>query len=178
MELYLELVKKALQNVESSYFELLTMGKPSVRVRERVFCYELYHQMRLLKFDGSVMLHAEIDKRGSPPFEDNPANPDFVFHVPGQMENNTLVMEVKGSLDIDGVCKDFQTLLDFTEKRAYRKGIFILYRHGFRELKSQIRDRFITEGLNNRPTMSNILVFTMPFPKHPCEVNQMSDLFD
>ncbi len=178
MELYLELVKKALQNVEQSYFKLPTIYQPGGIVRERVFCYELYHQMRLLGFDDSVRLHAEIDKRRNPHFKDNPANPDFVFHVPGQMERNTLVMEVKGKLGIRGIYKDFQTLLDFTEKRAYRKGIFILYNHDFWELKSRTMNRFIREGLNKRPTMPDILIFTMPFSKNPCEVNPMSDLFD
>ena len=44
----IDMIKSALRNIEMGYFNLVTTYEPSGIVRERVFCYELYHQIRLL----------------------------------------------------------------------------------------------------------------------------------
>jgi hypothetical protein len=45
---FMELVKSALRKVEPDFFKVKTTYNTEGIVRERVFCYELYHQMRLL----------------------------------------------------------------------------------------------------------------------------------
>ena len=48
LEEYIELIMRAFSRVEPAYYRLITTYKASGIVRERIFCYELYHQMRLL----------------------------------------------------------------------------------------------------------------------------------
>ena len=61
----LDLVRAGAENVKADYFRLTTTYDTSGIVRERVFCYELYHQMRLLMGEEvSLFLHGEIDKHG------------------------------------------------------------------------------------------------------------------
>ena len=46
---YVSLVVDALQNVDVEYFEIKQYGTENAKRRERVFCYELYHQMRKIQ---------------------------------------------------------------------------------------------------------------------------------
>lgn len=43
MDTYIQKITEALDNIEAPYFKLETTYEPSGIVRERVFCYELYH---------------------------------------------------------------------------------------------------------------------------------------
>jgi hypothetical protein len=61
---YIDLLKRALANIESDYFSVrAACPQLQIVIRERVFCYELYHQMRLLMTEDSQLLlrrvHAE-----------------------------------------------------------------------------------------------------------------------
>ena len=51
---YKDLVKKALSNVSQDYFNLKVTYDSLGIVRERIFCYELYHQLRLLEIFSSI----------------------------------------------------------------------------------------------------------------------------
>jgi hypothetical protein len=98
---YLELIKLALGHIDAGYFKLATTYESSGIVRERVFCYELYHQIRRnMDRHHGLSLNGDIDKRGHVDFKrEHRKNPDFVFHIPGEHAGNTLVVEVKGRLD-------------------------------------------------------------------------------
>ena len=70
--------------------------------RERIYCYELYHQLRT-RFTSSshpYVLHGEVDKRGhkfiTDHFHGKLVHPDFVVHAPGT-DSNLVVMEGKDS---------------------------------------------------------------------------------
>lgn len=134
----IDLIKAALQEIEAGYFNLLTTYEPSGIVRERVFCYELYHQIRLLMTaDFPISVNGEIDKRGHIDFrKEDRKNPDFVFHVPGTHAGNAIVIEVKGRLDYatNTILGDFETLLNFVNFYGYQSGIFILYNHSYADL--------------------------------------------
>jgi hypothetical protein len=139
-EKIIEMIQKSIGNIDSKYFKLETAYELNGIVRERVFCYELYHQIRKYQDNhdiNTITLNGEIDKRGNQNFEKSDRkNPDFVFHIPGQMEWNTSVIEVKGKLDdIEGIIKDFNTLTLFVNKYNYLFGIFILYNHSVDDLK-------------------------------------------
>jgi hypothetical protein len=133
-----DLIKTALSQVELDYFKLETNYEPPGIVRERVFCYELYHQLRngmATKLD--LTLNGEIDKSGHDDFaKKDQKNPDFVFHIPGTHTGNTLVIEVKGKLaPLDDIEKDFNTITTFIEKYTYKAGVFVLYNHSLESLK-------------------------------------------
>jgi len=123
----------ALALVKQEYFLIKTTYNEVGIVRERVFCYELYHQLRKQLGDElGVVLHGEIDKRGHPDYPkslqyNSQRNPDLIIHKPGRHDYNSLVCEVKGLIKPTGICKDFETLLDFVTFRDYRKGVFLLY---------------------------------------------------
>lgn len=131
----------------SSYLKLDVAYSNRPIKRERAFCYELYHQMRLLQdtpsdgFDGFT-IHGEIDKRGHRLFAPgDQKNPDFVFHVPGTMSNNLLAMEVKTRINIKGVTKDFVTLRTLLNgKYQYKYGVFLLINNDIPRLWSCCRD--------------------------------------
>ena len=80
-----------------NFSNLKTTYEPSGIVRERAFCYELYHQLRLVQGEEHILtLNGEIDKRGHMDYENiDKKNPDFVFHIPGEIHANTIVSRNK-----------------------------------------------------------------------------------
>lgn len=115
-------VKEAIEKIEKKFYNIISVNGRE-RIRERVFCYKLYHQLRLIKFD----IYGELDKSG---FYDVNITPDFLFHKQGSDENYC-IMEVKGEIRSKGICKDFSTLSKFLveqkEIKAYRLAIFLLF---------------------------------------------------
>jgi hypothetical protein len=132
-ELFIEHLCQAAARIAWQYFQLPVFGKEDPILRERVYCYELYHQLRiLLKEDGALagyLLSGETDKQGHRVIRQ--CAPDFVFHEPGRMEN-LAVVEVKPiSADIAGVRKDRETLEYFLSPEVgYQAGIELVYGDG------------------------------------------------
>lgn len=66
---FLELLKNAIKNVDVSYQSVHTAGLCSEEdfecARERVYCYELYHQLRLIIDEKLYDVNGEIDKKGT-----------------------------------------------------------------------------------------------------------------
>ena len=87
-----EALVQATQAIGAPYFLLPVAGRDRPIKRERVYCYELFHQLRLALHDSQLTLTGEPDKRGHPDFP--PINPDFILHTPGCHERNTAVVEV------------------------------------------------------------------------------------
>ena len=121
-------IKEAIEKIEKKFYNIISVNCGE-RIRERVFCYELYHQLRLIKFDCKFDIHGELDKSG---FYDVDVIPDFLFHKQGTDENYC-IMEVKGEIRSNGICKDFNTrskfLVEQKEIKAYRLAIFLLFNH-------------------------------------------------
>jgi hypothetical protein len=68
MEWFTGILHEATARIAPEYFLLPVYGGPSV-YRERVYCYELYHQIRLLwPGDCPYRLNGEVDKRAHPYF--------------------------------------------------------------------------------------------------------------
>jgi hypothetical protein len=131
MEQLTEIFQASTQRVGEEYFQLPIAGSESPIYRERVYCYELYHQMRNLWPQGShYTLSGEIDKNGHPLIHGNSLDrikPDFLVHVPGVMVNYA-VIEVKpinGSLR--GIKKDLSTLNSFCQYAGYQRAIYLFY---------------------------------------------------
>jgi len=97
---FMAALDKAASRISGSYFRPERVGAKSETSRpwrERVYCYELYHQMRLiLGNDRPLQFAGETDKSGHPNYYmgDNKA-PDFIFHKPGSHGQNLVVIEVK-----------------------------------------------------------------------------------
>jgi len=131
---FLNILQAATAQVSQPFFQLPVAGQEDPIYRERVYCYELYHQMRTLlealaEADPlrEFVLNAEIDKQGHLFIE--PHMPDFVFHVPGTMEHNLVVVEVKPvTAAADKIQKDIRTLEHFVSDRGrYSLGVELVY---------------------------------------------------
>lgn len=160
----------ALKNVSDEFWRLPRAYGGSV-IRERAFCYELYHQLRMCQIDLrdnrlngllDLTVTGEIDKRGYSVLETNEQkNPDFVFHKAGESCSNEVVMEVKGRIDgryIEEIINDFDTLALFIAHPYlhYNIGVFLLYGKTMPELKRLIRENFckIQENTQTRANAS------------------------
>src|SRR5262249_333596 len=129
-----QVLSKATSCIEWRYFHLAVDGGPQI-YRERVYCYELYHQMRSLWPDHCpYYLNGEVDKRAHPILTKLGVGgiPDLLVHQPGDMAGNYAIIEVKNALvGTSGIRNDLQNSLDllvrggtggrftsFTEPRA------------------------------------------------------------
>ena len=111
---FYKILENATSKIDDCYFKTFITDKTKIQkhiYRERVYCYELYHQMRKQWPDDNVLkLNGEFDKSGSQLFSGSilkNAKPDFLVHVAGDIKNNYAAMEVKPctasrkSLEID-----------------------------------------------------------------------------
>lgn len=128
---FLSSLSKAIKKIESHYFRLPVAGKETPIYRERVYCYELYHQLRQLLGDNYLYkLDGEIDKAGNPYIENiiGPIKPDFVLHVPGSMDMNLAVIEVKSvNAEPSEYSKDLMSLNMLLDKAGYHYALMLVY---------------------------------------------------
>ncbi|MET3460222.1 hypothetical protein [Variovorax atrisoli] len=122
----------ATASVGADYFTLEIAGGEAV-FRERVYCYELYHQMRQRwppKDECKLILSGEVDKSGHMLLQELGAGgskPDLLVHRPGFMEDNFAIIEVKHSTALEGMRKDLATLDLFIRKIEYKRAIYLIY---------------------------------------------------
>lgn len=178
---YVNIIKKSLNKITQDYYRIKTTYAKDGIVRERVFCYELYHQIRANEDKKCYLkIHGEIDKRGHEYFhKEDRKNPDFIFHTPGKFKNNTIIMEVKGNLNgnicedkktkrlyYKGIFKDLDTIYNFVNKYEYKKGILLLYNHNLEEFKNFINSRH--RGFFNNKAWDNIIILIKKDYKSEC----------
>jgi hypothetical protein len=121
-----------------------------------------------------LTLNGEIDKRGHIDFAPkDQKNPDFVFHIPGTHEGNTLVIEVKGKLEPDDIEKDFNTITTFIEEYEYTAGVFVLYNHSIERLKQRAGQ--VLRKYNSRPSASSVHILAIEHPGMDCEELLLSE---
>ena len=184
VESFIQLIRDALENVGDEYYKLTTTYRTLGVVRERIFCYELYHQMRLIQSTRGltdIQIHGEIDKSGHVGFVRNARkNPDFVFHVPGMMEGNAIVVEVKGKLEgtyQDGICKDIGTLSKFTDNRYYyRLGVLIIYNYNLEEFRKKMGQFFKEELQKKQIATDKIVILCKKSKSVTLEIRKLDDL--
>lgn len=126
-----QILADATAAISATYFHLPIFGGPPVW-RERVYCYELYHQMRLRwPEDCPLILTGEVDKRAHPIFQELEARqaiPDLLVHSPGQMDQNFAVMEIKSQqAQPQGVQKDMATLQEFRDTIGYQRALYLVF---------------------------------------------------
>ena len=152
---FLEALIKATGKVKAAYMELPVAGREERVYRERVYCYELYHQIRQdSEEDDPYVLWGEPDKSGHALIGLGQVKPDFIFHKPRIMSNvaNVAVVEVKPiKARNEDIGKDVKTLLKFL-KKGYSGGVHLVYGgyqgnaiERFREIHEQ-KSRRLTKG--------------------------------
>lgn len=128
------IIAEATRSILPEYFQLAIHGGPPI-YRERVYCYELYHQMRRIWPERCPFwLNGEIDKRAHPILAQLGAayaKPDFLIHTPGDMAGNCAIMEVK---PLDPAPRDLHADLEklclFLSRVGYQRAIYLFYGYG------------------------------------------------
>ena len=186
IESFVEMIKGSLDNVGDEYYKITTTYESSGIVRERVFCYELYHQMRSVQSARGltdVQIHGEIDKSGHIAFDRNSRkNPDFVFHVPGMMKGNAIVVEVKGKIEgtyQEGVYKDIVTLSKFTNnKHYYHSGVLIIYNYTYDEFLRKIGEFLKNRLQDNKFSTDKIIIICKKSKSSPSVRKNLNELLE
>ena len=125
-----ESLQRATERMEQYYFKIAMAKSMGHFFRERVYCYELYHLLKLGLQCFPYTLQGEMDKIGNSIFhrEIGAVKPDFILHRQGTMENNLAVMEVKPLKNArrPQLKKDINTLTGFLDLGYYR-AIHLIY---------------------------------------------------
>jgi hypothetical protein len=133
LEAFLSVLRRSSAQVGDEYFQLSQADGDEV-YRERVYCYELYHQMRCRWRGSPYSLGGEVDKAGHPIFRDGPygrSKPDFLVHQPGAMDRNLAIVEVKaGTASLAELNEDLAKLTWFCSSARYFAGILLIYGDG------------------------------------------------
>jgi len=130
---FIAMLGAATQAIEDDYFKLPIAGDVPI-YRERVYCYELYHQLRRRwpdPRDFDYRLGGEVDKAGHKLMRDLGAQgiPDLLVHGPGYMAKNLVIIEVKASehVDKDNAEIDLKKLNQFVLSAGYEMGVYLTY---------------------------------------------------
>lgn len=154
------------------------------RYGERVFCYELYHQVRVLidnyyaKQQGQlagpkVTFQGELRKNQIESVIQYFANknisplkkeyiPDFLLHSIGNFDGQELIVEVKTNplLTKKDIKSDLAKIQEFISKYGYRKGVFISINSSSEVINTCLRSittsRFYRDELTNKADITFI----------------------
>jgi hypothetical protein len=125
-------------------------GQANPIYRERVYCYELYHQLRVATGDDfGYSLGGEVDKVGHPilsEFALDKTKPDLLVHKSGDMNGNLVVMEVKPvNAKTEGIKKDLQNLASFVRQGQCYRAIYLVYGGSDKEFEN-LRRRVVRQA--------------------------------
>ena len=138
-----EIIRKATARVEDDYFHIKIAGGDSI-YRERVYCYELYHQMRCWwPKEMRLLVQGELDKSGNQNFPPGLGKtPDFLIHTPASMKNNYAIIEVKPSnADPGNIHNDLEKLSLFQSEVDYQRAIYLIYGDEAADCAKRVIDR-------------------------------------
>lgn len=160
LDRFFELFIETLSSVDKSYYSTTYRSiinlKHALRYRgrfvgndfeyfgERIFCYELYHQLRI-KIDRELennpdflqgaMLQGEVKKIRASEFVEHLGLeqlsqefiPDFLIHTPGDTDYHAFVIEVKCSPNLSrrDLLADIKKINEFVTRYQYERGIFL-----------------------------------------------------
>ena len=144
MEELTSVLEQATAAIAPDYFYLNLDGGDPI-YRERVYCYELYHQMRMRwPTQTPFYLNGEVDKARHPKMielRDRFPKPDLLVHRPGYMEGNFAVIEVKRErAGKAGIVKDLETLSFFVDEFGYQRALYLIYGDAAMTTLAQIQD--------------------------------------
>ena len=146
---FMDQLKKALIRINEKYIEISMYQLPDNRYRERVYCYELYHQLRKILGDRyKYNLDGELSKNAHPIIENEIGAkiPDFLIHYRSKMDHNLVIIEVKPIKSVNdsitNLEEDLDKIIDFIETAEYQYGIMLIYSNGSDLLDNSIIDAF------------------------------------
>ena len=153
MRQFANVFRAATARIEALYFKVELDGGDPI-YRERVYCYELYHQLRCLwPADCGFYLNGELDKAAHPILRQlgaDYAKPDLVIHRPGYMNGNSTIIEIKSSnAQHAGIEKDLKTLALFRTEVNYQRAVYLVF--GFEAEKTAERVRRVAMQLGELP---------------------------
>lgn len=133
IEDFFSLLKDATAEIREEFIHLPVADheQENKEYRERVYCYELYHQFRCISsfISWEYNINGELDKSGHPLMRGEYVEgrtPDFLVHEPGDMGNNLVVLEVKPvSTHREGLRTDLKKLTAFQE--YYEHSVHLTY---------------------------------------------------
>ena len=125
--------KNAAKRIEAEYISVPVGAGEAFR--ERVYCYELYHQLRCeWPRDTIAVLNGELDKTQNPLFTGELENikPDLLVHKPGPSSpsdlRNLIAIEVKpADTRLNNLMADLKSLNDLMTQAYYQRGILLVY---------------------------------------------------
>ncbi len=120
----LQAIATASREIGPDYFLLPIAGRDRPIKRERVYCYELYHQLRVALRGSHLTLTGEPDKRGHLDFPN--INPDLILHLPGNHGENSAVIEIECRLGQKHLTKDLRNLKTMRD-RGYQTLVLLLF---------------------------------------------------
>jgi len=161
-----ECLRLATQNIKHSYMFLPIAGSVLPIYRERVYCYELYHQFRIVWNDHKgFSINGEVDKTHHPLIHDpniKNSKPDFLIHKPGNMSGNLAIIEVKPvTARKDDIKKDLITMTAFLKIINYHFAIYLVYGDDINALDSFILKAISLQEMdaNNEINLDSIMLF-------------------
>jgi len=155
---FTKILREATSRIEHEYFLLPVAGSKDAIYRERVYCYELYHILREA-FEESrfpYSLAGEVDKNGHSIIypKVGAKKPDLIIHVPGRMDKNLVVIEVKPiKSDTEETKKDLKTLIGFLAEANYFRAIHLVYGGCENEIKKYIERSFKREQIEFKDSL-------------------------
>ncbi len=136
---FIEAFRNAVKNIPPDYFKVPVSGGKQ-KYLERVYTYELYHQLRkILEKKGEVStaygpcrIHGEHDKRGHKEIKRVTSKgiiPDLIVHVPGTMKKNLIAIEIKSTRNLGKLKHDLDKLKKLTGRRrgSYSLGFMLIF---------------------------------------------------
>lgn len=202
--IFLDLFRTALNNVEAGYYDR-TQWKENAKhsstepdlwheipakYGERAFCYELYHQVRLLmdeykrtcpQDEPFIRFQAELKK---PQIEaaiaytkgvqalDKEYFPDFLLHAPIPLDfsHQQLVIEVKSGpcLSFSDMDSDLMKLHQFITNYGFDRGLFLAVNTPAEHIQGVLTKPEARKWiLDNLPRRSQIIVMAKQKPDQP-----------
>ena len=107
--------------------------------------------------DVPFVLNGEVDKVAHPLLAQlgaDSAKPDFLVHVPGRMEGNFAIIEVKSANAVPaGIKKDLSMLKHFVQRVGYRHAHYLIFGSpGNRDLLGNLQR--VADGLGDLPPIA------------------------
>lgn len=141
------ILKTATSKIAKNYFKTkIVQNNKEIEVyRERIYCYELYHQMRIeWPFSDNHDLQAEVDKCGSALFSGGilkSVKPDFLIHKAGNIDSNFIAIEVKSAEASNRDIKsDLNKLSGMKSMARYRHAIYLVFGEAAEEKANKIHE--------------------------------------
>ncbi|ABI67560.1 Methionyl-tRNA formyltransferase-like protein [Syntrophomonas wolfei subsp. wolfei str. Goettingen G311] len=153
IDIFLTSLNTALRKIENKYFNVPNHNRHYPVFRERIYCYELYHQLRNNLPEGfPFTIHGELDKVVNISIHEllRTKKPDFVVHEPGS-NYNLIVMVVKSINNTENdIINDCYKLINFKNHANYTQPIMIVFgekeREKDEELIHNVKSTLIRDG--------------------------------